>query len=170
MPGRIALVMVALVVVAPACNRGRQSASTTLPTETLGTIAVPERTTTTGAEGTGPQPAASTIVSGTPGYTIVERIPGEAGAGDTVVVVLEEGDYDTREVENAVIDMIETYAPIQEAHIVDTQEAADAVLEPSPTPEQQEELELHYFARLEEGNRLTYLGPYADSGVIIIGS
>lgn len=169
MPGRIALVMVALVLLAPACNRGRQS-STTLPTETLGTIATPERTTTTPVEETGPQPAATTIVSSTPGYTIVERIPGEAGAGDTVVVVLEEGDYETREIENAVIDLIETFAPIQEAHIVDTQEAADAVLEASPTPEQQQELELHYFARLEEGNRLTYLGPYADSGVIIIGS
>ncbi|MGH9053872.1 MAG: hypothetical protein ACRDWX_12830 [Acidimicrobiia bacterium] len=170
MPGRIALLMVALVMLAPACNRGRQS-STTLPTETLGTVAAPERTTTTSpAEDGGPQPAASTIVSGTPGYTIVERIPGEGGAGDTVVVVLEEGDYDTREIENAIIDLIDTYAPIQEAHIVDTQQAADAVLEASPTPEQQEELELHYFARLEEGNRLTYLGPYADSGVIIIGS
>ncbi|MDP8959638.1 MAG: hypothetical protein M3N51_10710 [Actinomycetota bacterium] len=164
------LPMVALALAASACDRGEESAATT----TVPVVVTPPTTeplagaTTTGVPGAGAGTAAPTTVPGVPDYTIVSRSAGENG--DTVVVLLEPGDYTDRDIENVVGSLIERFAPIREAHIVDSGEAAEAVLTDTPSPEQEAVLAEHYFARLEDGNRLVFLGPYAEQGEIIIGS
>ena len=68
------------------------------------------------------------------------------------------------------LDLVEQFAPVYEAHIVETQAAADALFVEEPTEDQQTALDNGYIARLEEGFRIVYLGPLEDSQVAILGS
>jgi hypothetical protein len=127
-----------------------------------GTTATTASTTTTTTE-----PPALSI----PQYRIVSRESGESG--DTVVVLLDPTTYESLsdvDIHNVMSDLVEEYAPVYEAHLVDTQAAADDLFVENPTPDQQAELDKHYLARLEEGFRIVYLAEFADLGVAILGS
>jgi len=131
------------------------------PAGTSGTAATTSTTTTTTT------PPALAI----PQYRIVSREAGDSG--DTVVVLLDTSTYESLsdvDIYNVMSDLVEEYAPVYEAHIVDTPAAADDLFAENPTPEQQAELDQHYLARLEQGFRIVYLAQFADLGVAILGS
>lgn len=161
------LLFLSLALLLGGCNRGGQVAGTTTTSEPEAAAITTTTTTTTAGEDDG-EASSPTTVPSRPEYTIYSRMPGDSG--DTVVVILEPGDYTDVQIENVIRDVVETFAPIKEAHLVDSQEAADAVLVDEPTAEQEAILEEHYLARLEEGARLVYLGPYAEHGSKILGS
>lgn len=167
----ILLPLLVLSLLAVSCDRLRQAGGEGTTTVTATTPAVTERettetrratTTTTETE------AAPTSVPGRPDYTIVSRTPGDSG--DSVVVLIEPDDYTDVQIENVIRDVVESYAPVKVVHLVDDPEAAAAVLSEDPTPEERRILEEHYLARLEEGARLVYLGPYAEYDSKILGS
>ena len=108
---------------------------------------------------------------GFPQYSIISREA--ADNGDIVVVLLDRETYESLsdiDVLNVMSDLVEQFAPVYEAHIVETQAAADALFVEEPSEEQQTALNNGYIARLEEGFRIVYVGPLADSGVAILGS
>lgn len=106
-----------------------------------------------------------------PEYSIVSRETSDNG--DIVVVLLDRASYESLsdlDVRNVIDDLVEQFAPVYEAYIVETQAAADALFVEEPTDDQQSALENGYVARLEEGFRIVYTGPLEDSGVAILGS
>lgn len=106
-----------------------------------------------------------------PQYSIVSREASDDG--DVVVVLLDPTTYESLsdiDILNVMSDLVEQYAPVYEAHIVETQAAADALFVEEPTAAQQTALDNDYIARLEEGFRIVYVGPLEESGVAILGS
>ena len=107
-----------------------------------------------------------------PEYEIRRRITGDA-SGDTVIVLLKAGTYtdlSDLDLRGVVTDVVEEYAPILEAHVVDSEEAVDLVLLEAPTSAEQTILDEHYFVRLEEGFRIVFLGRFSDAGEQYLGS
>ena len=108
---------------------------------------------------------------GFPQYSIISREAAEGG--DIVVVLLDTDSYESLsdlDVLNVMSDLVEQFAPVVEAHIVETQAAADALFVEDPDEDQQTALANGYVARLEEGFRIVYTGPLEDIGVAILGS
>ncbi len=90
-----------------------------------------------------------------------------------MVVLLDDTTYESLsdiDIYNVVSDLVEQFAPVYEAHIVESQAAADAVFIEDRTEAQQTALDIGYVARLEEGFRIVYSGPLEDNGVAILGS
>ena len=132
-----------------------------------GTASAEQSTTTTTTTTT----STTTPELGYPQYSIISRE--DADDGDIVVVLLDTDTYESLsdlDVFNVMSDLVEQFAPVIEAHIVETQAAADALFVDEPTEDQQTALDNGYVARLEEGFRIVYLGPLGDSGVQILGS
>lgn len=105
-----------------------------------------------------------------PEYTILSR---EAGTdGDMVVVLLDDdtGSLTDIDLQNIVVDVVENYPPIVTAHIIADGSAADAVLATVPTEAEQQLLDRHYYVRLEEGFRLVFTGPFAETPTTVLGS
>lgn len=172
-----AIVVSVAVMLIAACSGddSGSDAGTTTTTEpsSITTLA----TTASGSSGT--QAATATTTTTTveppalaiPQYRIVSREAGDSG--DTVVVLLDTSTYESLsdiDIHNVMSDLVEEYAPVYEAYIVDTQAAADDLFVENPTPEQQAELDQHYLARLEQGFRIVFLAQFSDLGVAILGS
>jgi len=171
---RALLIGLAMVLVA-SCSSDDEPAedpltsTTATPITTLaeaGTATAQQSTTTTTTTTTTAAPELSF-----PQYSIISRDASEDG--DIVVVLLDTDTYESLsdlDVLNVMSDLVEQFAPIFEAHIVETQAAADALFVEEPTEDQQTALANGYVARLEEGFRIVYAGPLEDSGVAILGS
>lgn len=170
-------VVVSLVLVAAACSGDGADETTT----TVTTTATP--VTSLGAAGTTappattspPQTSVTTTEAGAPvsfpDYTIVAREP--EAAGDTVVVLLDTESYDSLtdiDLANVLADVVERFPPILTAYVVDDAAAAEIVLSTEPTEAELEVLGRHYLVRLEEGFRMVFAGPFADTPVAILGS
>jgi hypothetical protein len=106
-----------------------------------------------------------------PEYRIISREATDNG--DIVVVLLDPNTYESLsdlDIHNVMSDLVEQFAPVFEAHVVETQVAADALFVEDPTEEQATALANDYIARLEEGFRIVYVGRFAEIGVTILGS
>ncbi|MCH7669913.1 MAG: hypothetical protein IIC71_12050 [Acidobacteria bacterium] len=138
-----------LTTLAPTQVRPSGDAATTTTTTTTTTLAVP----------------------GEIQFAIVERVAGTGG--DIVVVLLDSDSYTSLtdiDLVGVTRDIIEAFPPIAQAHIVDSQAAADAVLLEDKTAAQKSELADHYFLALDDGIKVTFLGPFASFGTDILGS
>ena len=71
---------------------------------------------------------------------------------------------------DVIADVVDRFPPIFEAHVVDTRDAAAAVLAEEPDEDQQRTLAEHYFVRLEDGFRIVYVGPFDGTDDAILGS
>jgi hypothetical protein len=93
--------------------------------------------------------------------------------GDTVVLLLDPASYTSLsdlDLYDVIADAADRFPPIFEAHVVDSPEAADAVLLEEPDEDQVGILSVNYLARLEDGFRIVYLGPFEESGTAVLGS
>lgn len=164
----MALVAAALVA---SCSSSSETTTTTSTT----TTAPPTTTTTTTAPPTTTTTTTTTIPQEPPAfpeYRITERII-VPETGDTVVLLLDPATYTSLsdlDIYDVIADAVDRFPPILEAHVVDSQEAADAVLIEEPDEEQEAILSGDYLARLEDGFRIVYLGPFEDSGTAVLGS
>lgn len=177
-PARYVLLAVVVTLITTACNRDESGNTTTTLGAITTTTAVPTTQFPTTSVST-PAPTTSTTSSTSttraaipePEWTIVERIEGDDGA--TVVVLLDPESYERLtdiDIQNIIEDVIELFPPILEVHVVDSQEAADVVLSEVIDTDDVLILSTHYFARLEEGFRIVYEGPFSDFGVVVLGS
>ena len=106
-----------------------------------------------------------------PEYRIISREATDDG--DIVVVLLDPTTYESLsdlDIHNVMSDLVEQFAPVFEAHVVETQVAADALFVEEPTEEQATALANSYIARLEEGFRIIYVGRFSDIEMAILGS
>ncbi len=103
---------------------------------------------------------------------MVSRTDGNEGS--TLVVLLDPESYDSLtdiDLQNVVAGVVESEdEPVLEAHVVDDPEVADYVLAENPNPRQTRQLDIHYLARLEDGFRIVFLGPFSDTGSVVLGS
>jgi len=177
-------VLCVVVIVTAACSGG-DSSDETSTTLGAGSTATAPSSTTTLATGQPPGPSGATGATGTttttlpavapttrppPEYSIEARA--RAPEGDTVVVLVEPGDYDDADLEYVVTDTVDRFAPIGTMHVVDHAAAVSLVLEPTDdlAEEQAAFLAEHYLLRLEDGFRMIFQGPLDDLGEIVLGS
>jgi hypothetical protein len=175
---QVLIVGVAVVSIA-ACSHNDDTAdsstTTTLP-ESITTLAdsaslaggTSDQTTTTSTSTT---TTTIDLALSFPKYSIISRESSENG--DIVVVLLDPDSYESLsdiDVRNVISDLVEQFAPVYEAYIVETQAAADALFVDNPTDAQKTALDNGYVAKLEEGFRIVYEGPLAAEGVAILGS
>lgn len=108
-----------------------------------------------------------------PQYQIVSRVGVDGAAGDEVVVLLDPSSYESLtdiDLEDILAEVIELFPPVWTAHLIDDPAAANVVGNPNATESELEAIADHYFARLDNGFEITFLGPFADSGGGVIGS
>lgn len=110
-----------------------------------------------------------TTAQGVPAYQIVLRR--QSAGGDAVVVLIEPGTYTDLDLQNIVDDARTRFAPIATLYLVDDARAAPMVIaDGDMSAEAKDFLADHYFLVLEDGFRVTYLGPFADFGEVVLGS
>ncbi len=163
-------VVVGIVVFVAACTSSPSAETTTTTTQVpLTTVAADSTATTTS------QPTTTTATHEEltpPRYRIVERIEGE-GPGDTVVVLLDPTSYDSLtdiDLFDVIAEVVELFPPISVIHIVDAPEAANVVANPDASNAEIQAIQMNYLARLDNGFKITYLGPFASSGTAVLGS
>ncbi len=158
---RFSILILALALVATACNRGDDTELTTTTSTSL------SQTTSTTAGGDGSDGGTTTTVGATapPEYEI---IAGDTGAGEYVILV-EPGTYTQQDLQNIMEGIVDEYAPVT-AHLIDSEDASALVLQEEVTEAEQAILDAHYFARVVNGTTLEFLGPYADLDSVYIGS
>ena len=172
---RQALLIGLAVVLVTACSGDDESESTTTTSAApITTLASSDASGTASGQATTTSTTTTTVIQpelSFPEYSIISREASDDG--DVVVVLLDRESYESLsdlDVRNVIDDLVEQFAPVYEAYIVETQAAADALFVEEPTEEQQAALDNGYVAKLEEGFRIVYAGPLEDSGVAILGS
>ena len=114
-------------------------------------------------------------------YSIEARRTGQGG--DTVLVLLPAGTYSDLDLEVIMLDVIERFAPITTAYVVDTLDTDGDGERNAPTvvlevlersggftaPEASFRAD-HYFLTLQDGFRVLWRGPFADLAPVILGS
>lgn len=162
------LILVVVAVVA-ACS---PSATTSSSTSTVASVTTLETAPPTTVAPSTTSSFAPTPSMTPPEYQIIWRNPIE-GQGDEIVVLLDVASYSALtdiDVFDLIVDVVERFPPVTIAHIVDAAGAADVVTNPDASEAERSEFADNYLARLEEGFRITYLGPFADSGTAVLGS
>ena len=169
--GRWFVVTVAVVAtVTSACTSSSVDTTTTTESPTVTTLASSTTTSTTVASPT--TTLAPITQLNAPEYQIVQRIALEGG-GDEVVALLDPSTYESLsdlDVFDIVAEIVDLFPPVTTLHIVDDAAAANTVVDPDASAEARTALQEHYLARLENGFRIIYLGPFASSGSVVLGS
>ncbi|MEN8237785.1 MAG: hypothetical protein ABFR53_01155 [Actinomycetota bacterium] len=164
-------ILVAVALIAAACTSNSAPESTTTSSFTpLTTAATATTTEPSVEEATTTTAPLSTLTP--PEYAIVDRAETDA-PGDTVVVLLDDETYTSLtdiDLYDIIAEVVDLFPPISKLHIVDNAGAVNTVANPEATPEEIALIEDNYFARLEDGFKITYLGPFASSGTAILGS
>lgn len=175
-PARFLLLCSFAALVLVACNGDETSETTTsLAAITTTSLSPLDSSSTTGATTTTQVDSTTTTVGDgvipDPEWTIAQRVEGDDGA--TVVILLDPESYERLtdiDIQNVVEDAREMFPPIYEVHVVDSEEAASTVLSEVIDTGDQAILDDHYLARLEEGFRLVFVGPFSEFGQIILTS
>lgn len=107
-----------------------------------------------------------------PTYNIAHRSPGDNG--DLLVIVLEDaGDgVSDHDLEQVILDVVDTFGPVAEAYIIDDPSVLELVLaDPADlTDAEKAELEAHYLLKLVDGTSVSFQGPFEDVPGWEIGS
>ncbi len=181
------VLVLALAVIATACSGDDDGGDATTTTADAAAL----ESDTDDGDGTSSDSSGSSGASGTeentsdattttvdlsvsvPEYSIVQREPGDEG--DIVVVELDPESYDSLndiDLQNVIADIVDEFPPVYEAYVIDSPDVAELVLLPADEldAEGQRLLDIHYLARLEEGFRIVYVGPFEDAASTILGS
>lgn len=161
-----------------ACS-GDDEETTTLPEDGSATAT----TLTIGGDGSDTDDGSDTTVSEDsttttaepptlPGYDIAHRSPGDNG--DLLVVVLQDvaDGVTDHDLEQVILDVVDTFGPVAEAHIIDDASVLDLLLaDPADlSDEQKADLDAHYLLRLIDGTSVSFQGPFEDVPGYEIGS
>jgi len=109
-------------------------------------------------------PSTTVAVREMPSFRVVEQIPSDEG--EVIVILLDAGDHDDVDIENLMSHVVDEYGPAV-AYVVDDEAAVALVLAGETSGAVLAE---HYLARLEDGNRVVYMGPLAEFGWYLVGS
>lgn len=161
--------LVALGMLAAACDSGEAELSTTssLVTGTTETPGQATTTTTTLEEVTTTTPLRGETVAS---YEIAVRI--STDNGEIFYVVIPSGAYTDVDLENFVGDLLEANPGLWGAEVFDDEEAVQAFVIPEDqrTDQQQDLLDESHFVSLIGGDTVKFQGPFAEFGEFVIGS
>ena len=164
--------LLVLVVVACGCSgNDSEETTTTLPSETITTLPAADTTAAVTLDEGSTTTSSLVPSTGMPAFTIVTREATDDG--DRVVILLDPDSYESLsdiDLQNVLTEVVEEHPPVYEAYVVDSEAAAEAVLVDSPDADQLAELAQHHLVTLEEGFRMRFTGPFASTGVVILGS
>lgn len=175
-------VLVGLVVMA-GCS-GDENDTTTLPEDASATapsVAAGGGGTNDGANDGGtsettvvdeiPSTTTTEVMAIAP-YEVIHRSPGDNG--DTLVIALEDisDGITDHDLEQLILDVVDTYGPVAEAHVVDDASVLELVLsDPADlTDDQKTDLDAHYLLRLMDGTTVSFQGAFQDVPGYEIGS
>lgn len=168
---RLTLIAVAASLTAVACtSSASDTTSSSAPAASLTTLTVAENTGAV-SEATSTTSSIPKTVLSAPEYKIVDRVEGEDG--DTVVVLLDAETYDSLtdlDVYDLIAEVVELFPPITIVHVVDDAAAANIVVNPDASESERQAVSINYLARLDDGVKILYLGPFASSGTAVLGS
>lgn len=166
------IVLLAVMVALAACTGDDPELSTDSTIVTGGTNAPSPTTSTTGDGGAGTNVSPSTTLAGqsVDSYEVIATIPNDRGVSQHIVIP--NGAYTDVDLENFVIDLIESNSDLYGAEIFDDAEAAAAfAVEPDQRSEDQIALiERHHFVSLVGRERIEFRGPFAEFPGGAIGS
>lgn len=176
--GLVIIVSVALV----ACSGDDESDETTTSTTAAPVTSIattqPSPTTSAVTSTSGADTTTTTTTAASlggvdfPTYTIRERIAGSAG--DTLVILIDpdfdDGTITDIDLQNLLSEVVEDFAPVREAYVVSSEEAAGIVLLENLSSDQEAVLDQHFWARLEEGFRIVFQGPFESAQPLLISS
>jgi hypothetical protein len=168
---QLILVTVAVAAFSAACTSADSDATTSSTADAPVTTLVTTQDTQPDTDTTTTTAAPKSILT-PPGYKIVDRIPGE-GEGDTVVVLLDPATYDSLtdlDLYDLIAEIVELFPPVAVVHVVDDAQAGNVVGDPDASEADREAIAMNYLARLDNGFKITYLGPFASSGTAVLGS
>ncbi|MFB3043854.1 MAG: hypothetical protein ACE1Y9_00030 [Acidimicrobiia bacterium] len=161
--------LVALGMLAAACDSGEAELSTTSSLVT-GTTETPSQasTTTTAPE----EVTTTTLLRGetVASYEIAVRI--STDNGEIFYVVIPSGAYTDVDLENFVGDLLEANPGLWGAEVFDDEAAVQAFVIPEDqrTEQQQDLLDESHFVSLIGGDTVKFQGPFAEFGEFVIGS
>lgn len=168
--GRMGIGLVAVLLLLSACTSSTADSTTSVPSIPVTTLVSPGDTSApVSTTSTTEEP--KTILTA-PEYIIAQRISGD-DVGDTVVALLDPTTYNSLtdiDLYDLLAEIVERFPPISSIHIVDTAAAAVVVTDPDASNAERAAISDNYFALLEDGFRITYLGPFASSGTAVLGS
>jgi hypothetical protein len=151
-----------------ACDSGEADLSTTSSVIAEQTT-VAEVTTTSIASGDGG--ATTTLVGETVGsYEVVARESDVAG--ETLYIVIPPGAYTDVDIENFMIELVESGTATFGAEVFDDAAAVDAYRKPEAERTEDEKALIadHHLASLQNGATVVFRGPFESSGEMVIGS
>lgn len=161
----------ALLLAVAACSDDDAALSTTstLITGGGGTSAPEETTTTSDASGNGGTPT-TLVGEAVSGFTVVDEIANDDGFEKRIVIP--QGAYTDVDLQNFVLELLESDPDLYGAEIFDSEEAAAAfaVEEADRTPEQTELLERHHFVTVIGRDSIEFRGPFSEFPGGAIGS
>ncbi len=165
----------ALAALAAGCSGDDGDTTTTLAGGVGGTVtSLPDAASGGASTTVAPGAVTTTIVLAEPvipTWTIASSEEGDDGS--TIVVVLDPASYDSLtdiDLQNVIAEVVDSEDPVLVAHVVDDPAVAGMVLLDDTTPAQNRRLDRHYLARLEDGFRIVFLGPFADTAAVVLGS
>lgn len=177
MNARCLFPVVALALVAAACNRGAEPELTVPPTQPAPTTAeAPSTTESVDAETSvtdGSENGTETTVPRAIEITDFEvAVATTVDEGEVRWLVVPPEDYTDRDLEQFVLDRVESEDGLWELYVVDNASAVDAlrVESGSRTPEEQSLVDDHFLVSLTEGNVVNFHGPFADVPSFVVGS
>jgi hypothetical protein len=159
---------IALILIVGACDNAAADLSTT---SSLVSGTNPSGGSTTTSVEPGGDSATTTLVGeAVSGYEIVARE--SAVEGETLYIVVPDGAYTDIDIENFVVDLVESGTATYGAEIFDDTAAVDAFRKEAADRTDDEEtlIENHHLASLVNGSTIVFQGPFADSGEMAIGS
>ena len=180
---RILISVLAGLMVVAGCSGGEDAGTTTLPEDTSATGGPVAGggdlvDNEDGAEATettiGDEAATTTTTEALmiPVYEVIHRGPGDNG--DMLVIALEDvsDGITDHDLEQLNLDVVDTFAPVAEAHVIDDKSVLELVLaDPAElTDDEKANLASHYLLRLTDGTTVSFQGPFEDVPGYEIGS
>ncbi|MCL1601326.1 MAG: hypothetical protein M3112_07300 [Actinomycetia bacterium] len=169
---RLSSVAVAIALVSVACTSdGSEQDASSVDTQAQVTTLVSVAATEPQRESTTTTTSVPKTVLSAPEYQIVDRIEGDSG--DTVIVLLDPETYGPLtdlDLYDLIAEVVELFPPIAVVHVVDEAAAANIVANPDASDDERTAVAANYLARLDDGVKIIYLGPFASSGTAVLGS
>jgi hypothetical protein len=166
---RVVLLTGLIAITAAACDSGDSVELSTTSSVISGQPSTVETTTTSVAGGEG-ESTTTLVGESVVNYEVVAR-ESEA-AGETLYIVIPPGAYTDVDMENFVLDLIESGTATFGAEIFDDAAAVEAFRKPEAerTEEEGALVDQHHLVSLQNGTTLVFRGPFEDSGEMVIGS
>lgn len=164
----IVVATVALALVAAACSRSAEPELSATTSSVVAPPTVPTTTVPQASEGEG----TTTTTAGEPVESFEVAVREATADGEVLYVVVPPGSYTDLDLEDFVLEMVESNPGLYELYVVDDPDAVDALRTPPDerTPEQQTLLEGHHLVSLVEGKLVRFQGPFAEMGEFVLGS